>query len=176
LTELGKQQIGRLALLLADDGVVPSVIFSSPILRAQQTTQGLLHVFPAVPVIFDDRLMEVDTAQVTGTKISDVDAAGDIYTGAVFADKGVERPAQIIERMMEVMKVILQKYCGKTVFVVSHGDPLSFLYWRLLHPLDNDIPAIKFLEKTDYLLKGEAWKVVIDGGDVVSSKHIYTKV
>jgi broad specificity phosphatase PhoE len=65
---------------------------------------------------------------------------------------------------LAVVADVLHDYQGKVVFVVSHGDPLAFLYWQLLHLHENKLPTIKSLEHVNglYLHKAEAWRVLLD--------------
>jgi hypothetical protein len=57
---------------------------------------------------------------------------------------------------------MVEQYSEKTLFFVSHGDPIAFLGWVLLHPGENMPVAIELEHSLNYPQKGEAWKIIIN--------------
>ncbi len=161
LTYSGHQKVGALAQKIKNDGVVPSVIFTSPMERTIETSSEIEKVFPGVPVIVEQDLEEVDTSGLTGKPNTYVAAHGDVYTNSVYQDLNIESQAHVLERMTGVMIRIRSQYEGKTVFVVSHADPICFLLWSLVHPGEN-LPPMTEIKKYQYLERGEAFRMVID--------------
>lgn len=161
LTEKGKKQLFDLATRLKQQNIFPEIIYSSPQQRTKESTTEILRVFQNTDVKYDDNLQEVDTQKLTGMPIAFQDRVVDIYVSPECKDLDIEKPEHTYERMNAVLKHILATYTGKTVFIVSHGDPLAFLRWRLLYP-NQAFPPYYILRSQHYLEKGEAWKLEFD--------------
>ena len=146
----------KLALFFQKQGIKPVVIYASPLKRTIQSVEEILKIFPNMPVICETDLQEVDCGKFTGRKLSWVHSLDSFY-----ALPTMESPEKIGHRMLTVMKKILKNYCGKTVFVVSHGDPIIFLLWLLTHP-NSAINPVSLIKKNFLIQKGQAWKVVLN--------------
>ena len=155
LSKEGREEIKKLALNFKKRGVVPKIIYSSPLKRTRQSTEEILKVFPETPVIYRKDLQEVDLNWLTGKSLMWVRSLANAY-----ACRGVEKPEKIIQRMMRVIKLILKKHRGQTVFVVSHGDPLSFIFWHLTYP-KKPLPSVKQIKQKFLIPKGQAYKIVL---------------
>ena len=117
LTEVGLAQ----AKLLADSAVGKGieVILASPLLRARQTAQAVSDAI-GVPVLIDERLMELDFGIYEGAPRSD---PGFQHTRAQFPTRypGGESAFQLAHRVYSALEDVKRKYDGKTVLLVCHG-------------------------------------------------------
>lgn len=161
LSNKGKIQIKNVALRLKKMRVIPDVIISSDLERTKQSTEEMLKVFPDTLVIYTSDLEEVDTAGLTGELLEYQHLIGDIYHAKECEGMGIERPESIIERQLRILKKALEKYPGKTIFIVGHKQPLEFLVWKLLNPSDLQIASIIDIEKKYLIKKGEVREVVL---------------
>lgn len=161
LSTKGRRQMQSLAETLKKLGAAPDVIISSTLNRAIQSTQEIQNAFPNVPVSYTEDLQETDCGKLTGEPMQRSIAIGDIYHADECKDMGIEKPEEIIKRMRKEILDTREAYPGKTVFMISHGDPLAFLLRNLLDP-NEAIPSKPALEAGQYLKKGEAWKMVLD--------------
>lgn len=72
-----------------------------------------------------------------------------------------ETHEEVLERMMSGVQRVLHQETGRSVGIISHGDSIRVLLFRLMYPTD-PLPPIDELIKTDYLDKGEAWRLLVD--------------
>lgn len=127
LTENGKQQIGRVASMLKERGV--DAIICSPLLRTRETAE-ILSDATGVQVDIDDRLHE------TGLGIFNerpIQLFFDKYPEPemrISPDKsdGVESFIDMRGRLTSFLRDVEKHYAGKSVVIVSHGDPLEQLH------------------------------------------------
>lgn len=159
LSEFGKQQAIKLSERLKENAVIPTVIYASPLQRTKETAEIMQQTFPQTPIIYDNDLEESYMDGLTNKTLDYLHSLGDYYHNDTY--KTVEKPEAIEKRIHAVLKEILKKYQGKTILVISHGDPLAFLYWKLLHP-DEPLQPINWLHTNEYLHRGQAWRIVLD--------------
>lgn len=134
LTELGRTQIAKVADKLKQEKI--DYIFASPLTRTQETA-AIIAQATGVAVMTDDRLRETGLGKLNGQP-------GDQWPGtraqreAAAAD-GVESVAEVRVRLESFVAEINDKYAGKNIVVVSHGDPLRTLSGICLGRMDDDI-------------------------------------
>lgn len=176
LSKVGHEQLYSIGEKIKEQGDSPDIILCSPMHRTRQSTEELKKTFPDAPVEYVDDLQEMDCGNLVGKPMTYVRSLGDLYSNAVRKDMGIEPADNIVNRMNRVVQNVLEKYSGKTIFLVSHGDPLAFLLWRLLHPTDEVTDAVTedvSFEKSAYLRRGEAWDMTLDEkGRVIEYKLI----
>lgn len=124
ITMLGKKQIAQAAALLSAEPI--DVIYSSPKQRARKTAEGI-NIYHEVPIIFDDRIVEIDAGKWEGVPLVEV---AQIYPeqydnwtnnpAAFHAPEG-ESMAQVYDRVKAALLDIAAANPDKTVCVVSHG-------------------------------------------------------
>jgi broad specificity phosphatase PhoE len=113
LDEAGHLQAGRLGAVLGPQ--MPSVIVTSPLLRARQTAQPVADR-AGREVTTDRRLLDRDYGQWTGTDREAVVARW----GSVDDAPGVEPVRAVRERAVRGLTDIAQRSRGGTAVVVSH--------------------------------------------------------
>ena len=133
LAEAGREQARRAGLALAAHA--PVATFSSPLLRAVQTTRLIREVLPEVPVHHSRLLRENELARVwQGTSIEErpklfpveyqqfMETPSLVTAGESMADQAA--------RMLAVLRRAASRYGDGPLVVVSHRDPIIAL--RLL--------------------------------------------
>lgn len=158
LSKIGREHIKKLAEKLKKLGAGPYCIYSSPLLRTKQTAMIFKKIFGNVRVVYDTRLLEVDSRGVAGNPLAMHKYFTYLNSGK---DYWMESPEKQAKRIRDCISDIRKKDSGKTVFVVSHGDPLAFGIYTLANP-KNKFPTIDFLEKYFYFKKAQAFKLVFD--------------
>ena len=126
LTDKGFENAEKVTQGLKDRGGV-DLIFSSDFLRTKSTAE-IIGKHLGAPVMTDARLREYDTGIYDNRPVSefyDYIAHHDIWKEA---PEGGETLTQVQQRMVAFVNEINQKYEGKRIVVVGHGDPL----WVLL--------------------------------------------
>lgn len=121
LSEFGERQARAAAEALRDAPV--AAVFSSPLLRAQQTAQILLAERPDVPLYTSEALNEVRfffEGQPLETMFT---RNWDLYTGV---DPTYEQPPDAVARAREFLAQVRRDYAGQHVVAVSHGDVIAF--------------------------------------------------
>lgn len=125
LTEKGKESVGKNVKMFKDIKV--DVIYSSDFLRTKQTAE-ILNEVAQTEVVFDERLREFNVGEFQGKNIHEYESAfpkkEEKWTKAA---SGGETYSQIEERMAEAFNEYESKHEGKTIVIVSHGDPLKIL-------------------------------------------------
>lgn len=169
LTEIGVQQIHMLASRLREDNVRFDKIYTSPYVRTRQSS-GILAEDLGVPIpIVKEELIDIGAPHHVGLLWEDI-SRGNL---PIFDDH--ETHQQVLERIWRVFYEIYNLEIGNTVGVVSHGDPIRVFMYRL-QKSDGFLPPIAALNLYDYLNKGEAWKLSIDGdANLVSLDFITTR-
>lgn len=172
----GKAQMERLAKYLLALGITPDVMYTSPMKRARESAEKLQEIFTVSEVVEEENLQEINVQAFEGKPLLWVwDMQRDFYSFAKKNGISIEFPEGIIQRMMSVFSVILKKHAGKTVFVVSHGDPITFLLWKLRHP-DEEIPLYNFLTKGNFLRTAQAWEMTFDQeGKIIKKTLVSTQ-
>lgn len=178
LSEFGKQKMRKLGSFLREQNIVPDAVVSSPFLRAMQSSQEIMSNYPDLNIVIegDERLQDPHSPDLFGRTLAWLDRIVDPYIHPDLMHLQIERPPSFTARMIESIKSIFRKHKGKTVFVVSHGDPTAFAMWQLLNP-GQPLPSLRELKaeknKTVYLEKGEAWKIVLDEDEnIIGHEHI----
>lgn len=121
LSDTGQQQARATALALGSHPL--AAIFCSPLLRAQQTALILMTQQQRVPLITDERLVEIHTV-FEGQPESAIEARGwDAYTGI---DSQYEQPDDIAARLQCFINYVRKDCAGQEVAAVSHGDVIAF--------------------------------------------------
>jgi isoleucyl-tRNA synthetase len=105
----------------------PTVIFSSPFLRTQQTAQEISAATGA-PIVTDQRLSELLTGY-------DEHPHDEYQTYAATVNRLHEAPVggetflSVRERMVRLLLEIDAKYNEATIILVSHADPIMIVEW-----------------------------------------------
>jgi broad specificity phosphatase PhoE len=120
LSELGERQAQAAAEALRD---TPSAaVFSSPLLRAQQTARILLEKQPDILLYTSDLLNEV-RFYFEGQPMASLETRNwDLYTGV---DPAYEQPPDVVARVRKFLAQVRHEYAGQHVIAVSHGDVIA---------------------------------------------------
>lgn len=121
LSELGQRQAQAAAEALRD--VPLAAVFSSPLLRAQQTAQILLAEHPDIPLCTSELINEVQFLSEGQPMASMASRNWDLYTGV---DPAFEQPPDVVARAREFLAQVRREYAGQHVVAVSHGDVIAF--------------------------------------------------
>lgn len=175
----GRKQILSLAKIIQKKGYDPSKIFSSHLSRAVGSAKILQEFFsvPKSQFIINKRLADNNIPVFAGKPIGEL---AKLYRKGIdeydeqFVKKGNEPKQDITERMYAVFQRIVNENLGKTVIVVSHGDPIRLLMLKLADKKLKDIPLAgsKEFRKIDYVEKGEAWKIILNKDYKIIDKEL----
>ena len=130
VTETGRKQIVATSELLAAEPF--DVIVTTSLRRARITADGI-NIYHEVPVVVDDRLIEIDAGLWEGRFLTDIQneypAEFDKWRNhpAEFAAPGGESMADVYERVGAAARDIISEYDGQTVLIVSHGCAIKNL-------------------------------------------------
>jgi isoleucyl-tRNA synthetase/GNAT superfamily N-acetyltransferase len=127
LTSKGKAQIQATAKILPDF----DVLIASPLVRAQETATLLAQDTKfSGEILTDQQIREIDLGNLEGKK----------YEGREqwTTNKTVEKVASVQKRMRAFFDETVKKYAGKTICIVSHGDPIRELEASLNGVTDMD--------------------------------------
>ena len=128
LNDLGKKQAKLLGVELKNTEF--DVCVCSPLSRAVQTAKEILAYHPNVPIIYDDRLMEIYKGNLENTTEYPIDYLHDEKLD-VLMKHGVESHAHFYTRVKDALNEITTKYADKNVLVVSHCGTvrMSMIYF-----------------------------------------------
>lgn len=151
LPDFRLSNIGQEQARLAGQAMRPykiSAIYSSPMLRAQQTAQLIqTQLEPQPPLYTAEKLIEVYTPH-DGISRTELEARQwDLYTGSTAE---FEQPADVIERIGEFIQFIREKHVGEHIIAVTHGDNIAFTaLWAAGHQPN----ATRKLERLQHILQ-----------------------
>ena len=131
LTERGQNQIEELAGYLEDKKI--DVIFSSPIQRTMETAE-IISKKTGAKIVVDARLTEVESGKLEGV---DWDSFIKLYPQALNPSRtdknGMEGLEDIRDRVVSFIDELNERYKGKNIIIVSHGNPLRVIKGALLN-------------------------------------------
>lgn len=111
------------------------IAFCSPLLRAKQTLQQILHHHPNLDVVYDDRIIERDYGTLTGYHESKYTFNRWDYNGNFDAYPGLETPKMIYARAQNFYTWLRSTHPNKTILIVAHGG-----FGRATHCYFNGLP------------------------------------
>lgn len=132
LTDHGREQAAEAAKFLATVGA--DVIFSSPMQRTKETAEIIAEA-AGLNVEFDKRLREAGFGIFNERTQEDLLKKYPNVEERISPDRadGIESFINMRGRLQSFLDDLRQKYSGKKVIVVSHGDPLEQLHGILMN-------------------------------------------
>lgn len=125
LTEKGKRQVALIAKNLSRRAKGVDLIVASDLRRTAETAAIVGKALGLKPT-FDKRLREFDVGEFNGKPITVFRAwRGDGYFTK--RPKGGEHWGDVRKRMVAFIRDCERRFSGKTILIVSHGDPLFVL-------------------------------------------------
>lgn len=122
ITEKGKMQVEMAIELLKNEKI--DLIFASDFERTKQTAEIMAQRFGIKKIIFDKRIREVGVGEFEGKSDKELGAFREKDFEAWHYDgpRGIESFASLHGRVFSFFEEIAQKYAGKKIVVVTHGD------------------------------------------------------
>lgn len=178
LNDSGREQIRQIGESIKDKKETIRAIYTSPMKRAFDTVKIIKETLGSdAEIVADEDLTDVYIPALVGHPFAEIRAlhkAGkDEYSGE-FVEKGNETRSQIADRMLRAFKKAVDANIEKTIAIVSHGHPLRFLIYRLSESQSTTIPSMSELEKFDYIQKGQAIRLEVDGDYKIVHKKLVT--
>lgn len=141
LTVKGRAMVEKLAKKLSKRKI--DIIFSSDLLRTKETA-AILKEKLGVPVIFDERLREINVGTLNGAPIKEYQKFfATKIEKFTRAPEGGETLTDLRARVFDFVNEMEKKYKGKTIALVSHEDPLWLLTSAMQGWTDEKIIAEK---------------------------------
>ena len=105
------------------------LIICSPLRRTKQTCKIINK--NKIEVIYDNRLLERDTASMQFKKVSGIDNNEWYDPNKDIVYKDAEGFKSVIKRVEELLEEIQYKYKDKNILLVTHGDVCKAIYFYL---------------------------------------------
>lgn len=175
LSEKGKNQVSLLAEKLKYFGYKVDKIYSSPLLRAVQTSEILRKVLRVRIIEVEVGFTDDDMPDLAGkplTVLSMFSLTGMDQYSKKYMKLGNESRSHVIRRVKKAFFQTLKENKGKSIAIVTHGNPICFLLFNLLNR-GKKIPSMNVLMKRGYPKKGSAVRLVIESGKVLEKEYIY---
>jgi len=161
LVELGREQIREVGGKLTEERQTLDAIYTSPILRARQSTEVLAQELEMANTYVVDDLQENFPNSAEGHTYEELEAiGGDIYDHPFSSNQ--ESLNHLVERTRDAIKFILSdaKQRGfRSVGIVGHGDPLCAFDWSLKH--EDNPTSYSEMKDAYYPQKGQALEYTI---------------
>lgn len=165
LSDEGREQIKLLGEEIKRSGQIPSKIYSSYLQRTLESANILAKILAIDDVQIEKDLADSHVPAFAGKPSQlrkDLHATGhDEYEGE-YVVQGDETRQNIVDRMYGIFQKAFKEHKGGCSMLVSHGDPIRFLLWKLENPNSTQIECMAKMAYYDYLPKGCAWKFVLD--------------
>lgn len=133
LVELGRKQLKDLGEAFVNEGETLDALYTSPILRARQSTNELADALSVADIQVVDGLKEVFPNSGEGKTYAEIEERGaDIYAHPF--NEAQESLNHLVQRSKVALEFILsgtKKRGYSSVGIVGHGDPLCALKWTL---------------------------------------------
>lgn len=152
LSEKGKKQIEKTAEFLEDKQIRD--LYSSPLHRAKESAEIIQKILNLPEVHISEEINEVQTSY-QGKKFSDLDELqSEVYLKPLSPSD--ETIKQIADRMKRFISKLVQLHTGKSIALVSHGDPIMALKAVIENrPLD----FMSFKTGSPYVKHGEVYQI-----------------
>lgn len=98
------------------------LIICSPIARTKQTAQIINQ--KDIDIIYDDRIVEREMKETMYKPIEEISQDETLYKLDDYKNKRFEPFGIVYERVLDFLKDIKEKYEGKNILIISHGDIL----------------------------------------------------
>lgn len=127
LTDLGREQIAASAAFLKTVGA--DALFSSPVCRARESADLIAETI-GCSVVLDERLCETHFGDFNNHPMEEFLKKYPQPQSRISTDPkdGVESYIDMRGRLTSFLTDIQEKYVGKKIIVISHGDPLEQLH------------------------------------------------
>ncbi|MDD5569453.1 MAG: histidine phosphatase family protein [Candidatus Pacebacteria bacterium] len=129
LIEEGNEEARAAGILLKNKNI--DLIFCSDVCRAKQTAAIVAETigFDKNKIVYDERMRDINWGIFGGKTKAE---AWEFYNGEAmkkfdFAPPEGESWSECQARMVKVLVELENKYAGKNILIVSHGDPLWLL-------------------------------------------------
>lgn len=162
LSQIGREAVMRLATQFNGKSIELDAIYHSPYVRAEETAAILARSLVIARIEKIEALRDILNPDWIGFPLEEYlrEFNGDTY--GLADGRTAETLEQVATRVTTAFYEIVGKEEGKSIAIVSHGDPLRVLIARLLNP-DGALPPMKELSQSDYLGPAEAWQLHLDG-------------
>lgn len=115
LTEKGKEQAKQAAIDLINKKIKPQKIIVSPLIRAYETAQIIIHHanLQDIEIIVEERVAEYDMGSLTGTPYRKISSA------ELVAAENAEDPQKFMDRVHNLLEEIIN--LNESILIVSHA-------------------------------------------------------
>lgn len=144
LSETGREEAQHTAVVLQNGAFEPappvSHIYSSPLLRAQQTAAIVRDELNLKPTINTSELLLEIHSPYDGETLTSMEARNWNFYADI--NPPYEQPPDILGRVQQFMRQIVRVHSGEHVLAVTHGDIITFtLMWAMGLPLQHEAKA-----------------------------------
>ena len=154
LSEIGKRQAEAAAELFKDKPI--EAVYSSRLTRAY-TTAKIIADQHHLPVITNRKLLDI-RSPLQGKPIVYINSLNSDFYNPKYIEAGGERLSEIYLRMDQCLRAIAGKHSGRSVVVVSHGDPIMSVWTRYRGlPLPKNYPINEW-----YVPQASGFKIEFD--------------
>lgn len=176
LSRLGEKQVEKIGEVLK--GMVLDFIFSSQAVRAIKTAEAIRKYYPGVPYAEIFELNERSKGEAEGMQKDDFKKAYSHIEAAWEREEdprppGGESFSDVELRIMPLIFRHLEKYCGKTILYVGHGNAFRVALGAMLgvpvamrNRIAQDYCAISIAE---YDHQKKRWNVLLVNKNVISN-------
>jgi len=147
LTERGIEQAKKSAEKLAKERI--DYIYASPYTRTMETTEVISREL-GLEVVKDERLRETETGELDGKPLEDWEKFFEDKNKLTTPPPGGESMMDVRHRVEEFLDEMDEKYEGKKILIVSHGDPLLLMESALRRVTGKEIFEISYPKTGDY--------------------------
>jgi broad specificity phosphatase PhoE len=168
LSQEGKKQIEQTANFLKNERI--DHIYTSPLLRAKQTSDIIKHQLSLPKLYFSKDLLEIQSS-LQGNSFNSISKLDyDVFAGPGKDIKG-ETIEDVYNRSQQFIHKMIKKYPGKKIVAVSHGDLLMLVKANLTGlPIEN---ASLRPGPEQYMQHGEVYKVTCDEHIALTGESIF---
>jgi len=158
LTKKGHEEIAKTLTELSSSDI--DLIITSPLLRTKETALIVAKALGSdeKSILEDERLIDLHTGELEGKSIDEYHSfyKNDMDRFTV-APKGGETWTDLCKRIGEFLYELEEKYTGKKILIISHGDPIMIME-SLAQGFSRE-SALAHFKNTPYVQTAEARKL-----------------
>jgi len=146
-------------------------VVSSPYPRARQTAQiiGDKHQLPELTIVED--IKDIIAQGAVGLPLDDL-VSGKITPKR---DPNDETLDELERRVIPAFQEIFVRQTGKSTAIVSHGDAIRVMAYRLVEKQSGPLPPAMKLQEYNYINPGEAWKLGLNNQGIIVSSQMLSR-
>lgn len=172
LSDIGREQMKRIAFRISEKGDAPNRIVVSPMFRTRESAEILVTHFPEATIQTEPLLMETKTQNLVGRRLSFLKTLSDPYDEEITTkyNYSIESLSSQGERISSAIKKAINENRGSCFCIVGHGHPLASGFFAFVHPEQSKYTVTEMKQEW-YPRRGTAVRLEVSSENRILSRE-----